>query len=159
MPSTIRLPHLRQEHDYSCLPACARMILAGLGQDLPESRLRALLKTRASVGTHPIHFRNLDALGVEAVWPYPASLSDVRQLVERGLPVIVFLWTGVLRHWPPTSGVDYLHTAIVIGFSATGPLIHDPKLDYGPIEIVSETFSEAWASAGNLIAYIRPRQE
>ena len=37
------------------MAACARMILAGLGQHLPESNLRVILKTRASTGTHPIN--------------------------------------------------------------------------------------------------------
>lgn len=155
MPSTIRLPHRQQEFDYSCLPACARMILAAFGREVPEAELRQLLKTRASVGTHTLHFRNLDAVGFEADWPYPSTLNDVRDHVERGLPVVVFLWTGALKHWPETAGVDYLHTAVAVGFTDDGILLHDPKFLDGPTEIPLEDFLEAWRLADHMIALIR----
>lgn len=48
MPSTIHLPHYQQEFDYSCVAACARMILAQFGKNLSEAELRKLLKTRPS---------------------------------------------------------------------------------------------------------------
>jgi hypothetical protein len=134
------------------------MILAVLGQDLPEAQLRMILKTRAWSGTHPANFRNLETLGVEAVWPYPAALADVRQLVEANIPVIVFLWTGALKHWAATEGVDYLHAAVVAGFTEQGLLVHDPKLPDGPTEISAADFSEAWKLADHLIAYIRPQK-
>lgn len=134
------------------------MILARLGQDLAEAELRALLKTRPSTGTHPINFRNLETLGVEVVWPYPATLADVRRLVEAGIPVVVFLWTAALKYWPPAGGIDYLHTAVVAGFTETGLLLHDPKLATGPTEISIAEFLEAWKLADHLIAYIQPRK-
>lgn len=158
MPSIIRLRHHRQEFDYSCVAASAKMILAALGHDLAEADIRRILKTRAWSGTHPINFRNLETLGVEAVWPYPVTLADVRQLVENNTPVVVFLWTGALKHWPDTQGIDYLHSVVVVGFTENGVLLHDPKLTDGPTEISVHDFSEAWKLAGHLIAHIHPRK-
>ena len=140
------------------MAACARMILAGFGQHLLESNLRVLLKTRASTGTHPINFRNLESLGLEAIWPFPATMADMRDLLADGIPVVVFVWTGALKHWPPTAGVDYLHALVVVGFTQTSVTLHDPKLANGPIEMPFEDFSTAWTLADHLIAYLRPRR-
>jgi len=47
MPSDwLSVPHHKQSRDGQCLPACARMVLAYLGQDLDEARLARLLRTR-----------------------------------------------------------------------------------------------------------------
>lgn len=48
----MRVPHLEQELDYSCLAACVRMVLAFYGCERTEAELRALLKTRPG-GTSP----------------------------------------------------------------------------------------------------------
>ena len=133
------------------------MMLAGLGHTLPEAQLRAVLKTRPGVGTHPINLRRLEVYGVDVAWPYPATLADVRGLIERGVPVMAFVWTGALKYWPPTNGVDYLHAVVIVGLSDTGVLLHDPKLSSGPLEVSSEDFSAAWMLADQLIAHIEPR--
>lgn len=41
----IDLPYFQQEQETSCVPACARMVLAGLAIDVPEIDLRALRST------------------------------------------------------------------------------------------------------------------
>ena len=157
MPSIIRLPHHPQEHDFSCLAACARMVLAFYRIETSETELRRLLKTRPGIGTHPIHFRNLESLCVIATWPYPGTRDAIKRLVEDSQPVIAFVWTGALRDVEETNAIDYLHTVVVVGFSATSILVHDPRLDVGPIEIPLLVFENAWKFADHLIAVISPR--
>lgn len=42
----LNVPHFRQEHEYSCLAACVRMVLAHYGDTQTEVELRSLLDTR-----------------------------------------------------------------------------------------------------------------
>lgn len=157
MPSIIRLPHHPQEHDFSCLAACVRMVLAYHHIELTEADLRRLLKTRPGIGTHPVHLRNLESLGVASTWPYPSTLDELKRSVEGGQPVIAFVWTGALRDVKDTEGIDYLHTVVVVGFSETAVLVHDPRLANGPTEISLRVFENAWKYADHLIAVIAPR--
>jgi hypothetical protein len=47
MPSSwLNVPHFRQELEYSCVAACARMVLAHYGDIRTEAELRSLLDTR-----------------------------------------------------------------------------------------------------------------
>lgn len=154
MPSMIHLPHYLQERDYSCVAACARMVLGLYGIERTETELRQLLKTRPGIGTHPIHLRNLESLGVDATWPYPGTLDELRQIIERGIPVIAFVWTGALQSIVDSEGADYLHTIVIVGFSESGILIHDPRLDTGPVEISVSVFGNAWKYADHLIAVV-----
>ena len=43
---SIPVPHRQQELDYSCVPACVRMLLAFHGKECSEQELRILFKTR-----------------------------------------------------------------------------------------------------------------
>jgi ABC-type bacteriocin/lantibiotic exporter with double-glycine peptidase domain len=134
------------------------MILALYHRDTSEAELRRLLKTRPGVGTHPLHFRNLETLGVVAAWPYPGTLDEVKRLVENGKPVIAFVWTGALREVKDTEGIDYLHALVVVGFAETTVFIHDPRLTHGPTEIPLSVFENAWKYADHLLAIISPRE-
>ncbi len=133
------------------------MILAFYRIDVSEAALRHLLKTRPGIGTHPIHFRNLESLGVTATWPYPSSLDEIKQAVDSRKPVIAFVWTGALRDVRDTEGIDYLHSMVVVGFSEPGVFVHDPRLASGPTEISLSVFENAWKYADHLIAAITPR--
>ena len=62
--SSIPIPHHQQERDYSCLPACVRMICAHLGTEIPEAELRRLMKTKPS-GTSPANAAYLSGLGFD----------------------------------------------------------------------------------------------
>src|SRR5262249_10935045 len=47
MPSGwFNVPHFRQEHEYSCVAACVRMVLAHYGDVRTEADLRTLLDTQ-----------------------------------------------------------------------------------------------------------------
>lgn len=107
MPSIIHLQHHSQERDYSCVAACARMVLGLYAIQTTEDELRRLLKTRPGVGTHPIHLHNLESLGVGSTWPYPGTLDELKQIIDDGTPVIAFVWTGALQNIFDSEGIDY----------------------------------------------------
>jgi hypothetical protein len=47
MPSSwLNVPHFQQEHDYSCVAACVRMVLAHYSDIRTEAELRLLLDTQ-----------------------------------------------------------------------------------------------------------------
>lgn len=63
----MNVPHFQQELDYSCLPACVRMVLAYYDDQRLESELRRLMKTRVT-GTSPANVMlRLPDIGYEAV--------------------------------------------------------------------------------------------
>lgn len=151
---TVHLPHRQQEYDYSCLAACARMLLAAHGIEKSEAQLRRLLKTRASVGTHPVNLLRLEQFDLAVTWPRAASLDDLRTQVESNKPCIVFVWSSDLLYWEEVDDIGYLHAVIVAGFSETGVLVHDPALPDGPTEVPVSDFLRAWKRSGHLVAVV-----
>src|SRR5947209_3869075 len=86
-----------QEHNYSYLAACVRMVLAHHGRSLLEEELRQLLNTQP----HGTPARNLTAvasLGVD-VRLRSSNLAQLRDALAAGLPPIVFLDTVSLDYW------------------------------------------------------------
>ena len=49
------VPHYKQEHHYSCIPACVRMVLAYHGHTCSEDELRQLMGT----GPHGTYARDV----------------------------------------------------------------------------------------------------
>ena len=55
----IEKPHHKQETNFSCVPACLKMILDFFGTTFSESDLRLTLKTKP-FGTHLINILNIN---------------------------------------------------------------------------------------------------
>jgi ABC-type bacteriocin/lantibiotic exporter with double-glycine peptidase domain len=147
----MRVPHFRQELDYSCLAACVRMILAFYGKDYSESDLRKLLKTRMG-GTSPARLMwQLPTLGFEALVE-TGSLRSLSEHVDSGQPCIVHVWTPPLPHWDKEA----IHALVVIGMSEDSVLIHDPSLPTGPTTVPLSSFVNAWAATDYLMIAIQP---
>ncbi len=157
MPSLpmIRLQHHRQEHSASCLAACVVIVLAHHRVEMSEVDLRRILKTKPYSGAHPISLLQLGELGFDA-WPYEGTAAELRLRIASGLPVIVFLWTGVLQHWKEQGDIDYLHSVVVAGLTNDTVLVHDPALPDGPIELPWEDFCNAWQYSRQMMAVIQP---
>lgn len=152
----IRLQHHRQQHSASCLAACVVMALAHHHVELPEADVRQILKTKPYSGAHPINLLQLGELGFDA-WPYEGTTAELKLRIASGLPVIVFLWTGALRHWQERGGVDYLHSVVVVGVTDATVLLHDPALPDGPVELPWDEFRDAWQYSRQMMAVIQPR--
>lgn len=147
----MNVPHFRQELDYSCLPACVRMVLAYYGDQRQEPELRRLLKTRVT-GTSPANVMlRLPDIGYEAV-VVEASRSVLRTRIAAGEPCIAHVWTSSLPHW----GEGVLHAVVVTEISEELVWINDPVLDSGPTAIPQDAFFKAWAATGHTLVLISP---
>lgn len=145
------VPHFQQELDYSCLPACVRMVLAFYQREVAEGELRGLFKTRPG-GTSPANLLlRLPALGFNVEFP-DASLSYVREQIRARHPCIVHVWTPPLPHWT----AEAIHALVVVDVAEQAVLAHDPVLNAGPTSIALEHFIPAWASAGYVMVVITP---
>lgn len=154
-PSIIRLKHHQQEHSAACLAACVVMVLEHHHVQVTESEVRRIIRTKPYSGAHPVNLLHLRDLGFDA-WPFEGTASDLQHRIHNGIPVIAFLWTGVLRHWKEKVGVDYLHAVVVVGWTETTVWIYDPMLSSGPIEITRAEFKDAWQYSRHMMAVITP---
>ena len=155
--SIIRLPHHRQEHSASCLAACVVMVLSRWQVEVAEAEVRRIIKTKPYSGTHPVNLLHLSELGFLA-WPFEGTVDDLRQRVSRGVPAIVFLWTGALQSWTEREGVDSLHAVDMVGWTETAVWVHDPALPEGPIEISWVELKDAWRYSRHMMATIEHRE-
>lgn len=145
----MNVPHFQQELDFSCLPACVRMVLAFYGEQRPESELRRLLKTRVT-GTSPANvMMRLPDIGYEA-YVFEASRSLLRRRIEAGEPCIAHVWTAALPHW----NESVVHAVVVTHVDDDTVWINDPILDSGPTPIAQSAFWTAWAATDHTLIVI-----
>lgn len=147
--SSIPVPHLLQELDYSCVAACARMVLAFYGYQVAESQLRALFKTRPSGTSLANVLLRLPELGYTAS-VYSASLFELERNIEKGIPCIVQVWTEHLSYWQSA----WMHNVVVVGIEGDSVLVNDPAFPDAPQAIARSEFERAWAAADRLLIRI-----
>lgn len=151
MPAAwLSVPHFKQEWQYSCVPACVRMVLAYYGQDHPEAELRQLL----GAGPHGTRARDLQrvaALGFH-VQLGRSSQAELATALGAGVPPIVFIETTPLDYWSQRCD----HVAVVVGIDDAGVALNDPFFGAAPQQTSLATFLQAWASNDCWAALIRP---
>src|ERR1051325_5891287 len=154
MPSSwLNVPHFQQELDYSCVAACARMVLAHYGDLRAEAELRTLLDTQPT-GTRAGNVMRLSSPDFE-VYLSPSNLLELQQVLAANQPPIVFLQTGTLEYW----SMDIFHTAVLVGIDATTVALNDPYFATAPQTTSLQSFEKAWAQTGQFTAFIRPRKK
>jgi len=156
MPNvSISKPHHKQEHDASCLPACAKMILNFLGNTIEESALRNLLVTD-EVGTSALNILMLNASLPDTkaelhIW----LLTDlINYLEEKQQPCIVTVVTTNLPYWDEAS---HSHAVVVCGFDEENIFVNDPFFDDEEFIVPIEAFLAAWFEAKNIVITIERR--
>lgn len=153
MPSDcLAPPHYRQEHDWSCTPACVRMVLAYHGHVVSEDVMTATLGS-TTMGTPFHNLARLEDLGFK-VRIESGSVSDLRLLTARGTPCIARVMTIQLPRYPLPPWVR--HTLVVVGVSRSRVFYHDPAHNEGPDEAPIERFASAWAAGRREFAIIVP---
>ena len=153
MPSNwLNVPHFQQEFDYSCVAACARMILAHYGDIRTETELRSLLDTRPT-GTRAGNLMRLSGPALE-VYLRSSNLVDLEKSLAANQPPIVFLKTGSLEYWT----VDIFHTVVLVGVDPSAAALFDPYIATAPQKTSLQSFEKAWAQTGQFTAFLRPRQ-
>lgn len=147
----LNVTHFKQNKQYTCVPACVRMILDYLGFDLDEERISEILSTTPR-GTKAINIARLQDIGVDVVLR-SASLFDLRNLLREKVPCIVFLWTGNLEYW----NIACWHAVVVVGLEEDAIYINDPFFSDAPKKVVIDSFLEAWSHYDFILAEIRKR--
>ena len=150
--SWLNVPHFQQELEYSCVAACARMVLAHYGDIRTEDELRLLLDTPPE-GTRTGNVMRLSGSAFE-VFLRPSNLVELSQMLASKQLPIVFLKTGDLDYW----SVDIFHTALVIGVNTTTVALDDPYFATAPQTTSLQSFEKAWAQTAQFAAFLRPRR-
>ena len=137
-----------QEFASSCVAACVRMTLAGLGDSRDEAQVRQLIGyTRLGVSLAAAQARLVEA-GAAAEWHDDWNLSDLRDAVRAGhFPIV-----GVERHllgYPRA-----FHAVVVVRITSATVESLDPLDGPAPCRYGVAAFTEAWELAGREVLLI-----
>jgi ABC-type bacteriocin/lantibiotic exporter with double-glycine peptidase domain len=140
----LEVPVFSQEHKWTCVPACLRMVLAFHGVSLSEQEIAEACGTVVLRGTQPEKaVEGLEKLGYQALWFENAELGRLINLIEQRWPVIVFLRASDLPY-----GKWGIHAAVIVGFEANQVVLADPVLgSLFPFPI--SKFEQAWRALGS----------
>jgi len=148
----IALECLQQEQDYSCVPACIRIVLHHLGDDFSEAEIGSTCKTTQRGTDQDDAAQGLAHWGYEAIKLDGATVDDLVQFLRQNHPVIVFL---SVKHLP-YGGHSGMHSVVVNGFKTNEVSFIDPARSE-EIAVSLETFLNAWLSRGGLGLVIKAR--
>lgn len=115
------LPLYQQETEYSCAPACLKMVLESLGITKDESDVRALCDCTFS-GTDALSL--VDAareLGFSGTRKYSLTLDELKEVLEEGQYPIVYI-----RAELSLGQMAQPHTVVVEAINSKGVHLHDP---------------------------------
>jgi hypothetical protein len=80
-----------------------------------------------------------------------ATVAILLDLVQHGVPVIVFVDTGELPYWSSATN----HAVVVVGADAEQLLVNDPAYPEAPIVVTVGDFELAWLNCEYMCAIIR----
>lgn len=130
-------PLYRQETEYSCAPACLRMVLAVRGIHKTEQELRDLCDS-TTLGTYSLGLiEAARKLGFLNSRKYNLTLAELKEQLERGLFPIVYIRTRLTPDSLPQE-----HAVVVIEVATSHVRLLDPVRE----EIMEslENFSTQW---------------
>lgn len=135
------VPYYRQHRDYTCGPACLRMVLAYYGHETDEVSLTMLCGTNV-FGTGLSDLTNAARqLGFRAEYTHCESLADLTDALARSIPPIAMVDAAKLYHVGEITPLG--HLVVVIGASVSEIVYHDPLIDR-ELRVTTEIFLRAW---------------
>ena len=140
--------HFRQSNPGVCLPACARMVLAAMGDECTEQRLAIILDSY-EFGTPASRVTRLTRLGYQVQFG-SFSLDKLQFYLEQDLFPIVF----VRADWLPWADFGGFHALVLSEITPTDVALFDPALDTGPTRLSQDGFLLAWEEFDCLAAII-----
>jgi len=141
----IDLPCLQQEQDYSCVPACLRIVLRHLGADFSEMEIGEVSKTTELGTDHDEAAQGILSLGFNVLKLENAKFDNIKSCIRRSRPVVVIV---SVKHLP-YGGQSGTHAVVVNGFETNLVSFIDPARGE-EIEIDLDTFLRAWQARGCL---------
>ncbi len=140
MPKNLlQVPHFKQNHLGSCLPAAVRMILEYLGHTFRESEIAERLGTK-SFGTPAPNLSRLEKLGF-SIFYGSGTLANIRSHIQNGVPCLTFVQTGDFPYWDENTA----HVVVVVGIDEEQIYVNDPAFENAPQTIPIDYFLLAWS--------------
>lgn len=151
MLHALSVPHKAQIADGYCLPACAQMVLAYLGEERDQKTLARQLQMIEGAGTPGSRLTRLATRRLEVIYR-SGDLPNLQQAIIQAMPPIALVRTADLRYW---GDLDFAHAVVVVGMDKSSVLLHDPGQSQAPITVDLGNFALAWEGIGNLYGLIR----
>jgi ABC-type bacteriocin/lantibiotic exporter with double-glycine peptidase domain len=141
MTAKLDVPYHQQNRDYTCGPACLRMVLEYWDFQQDEVSLSMLCGTTiAGTGLAEIA-EAARKLGFEAEWKRNAKFSELTNALKRGIPVMAIVDARLLHDIEMPLPVG--HLIVIIAIDANTIFYHDPEA--GREQNVSRSkFIQAW---------------
>ena len=142
--------HCRQQNDGDCLVACTQMVLAYLGINVPYKRLKQILDVDVWGVPHS-HIHNLahHIPGLDIIRKL-GDLPDLLEVIDRGSPPIIFIWTGEL----PYAEIISYHAIVLAGYDEDYFYVYDPVQVDAPIKVLQGDVALAWIAHNSYFATI-----
>lgn len=138
----LRVPYFKQNRDYTCGPACLRMVLAYYGIEQDEVTLTMLCRTNV-FGT------SLDAittaatqLGLNAEWIHAERLSDAMNLLTQETLLIAHV--DAVRLYQLDKDITVGHLIVLLAVQETAIYFHDPEAG-ADRSVALADFEAAWS--------------
>lgn len=123
------------------------MVLAGLGLDLTEERLRELCDCSSLFGTEAL--RAVEAargLGFAGTAKYTLRYDELRGLVEGGRYPVAYVSMEAI------GGTEESHAVVVIEADDEAVTVYDPL--HGERRLFRQSFATGWAARRNLVILV-----
>jgi len=149
----LNVPHLRQDKDGWCLPACVAMVAAYWEQPLLQADIANWLGTRG-VGTPASRVQRLARRGFEVIYG-TGSLAELEAWITKKVPCILFVRTGELPYWQ----IDTPHAVVLAGLDADSAHLFDPAVETNPVTVSPSDLTLAWSHSDYTYAVLTVLQE
>ena len=149
--ASLNVPHFKPDFHDSCIPACARMVLAFFGRQPTEAELRTLMQPDAN-GTPVRRLTQLTQMGFDVDFP-STDIAGLSAYLTSGVPPIALLATAALPYWSQSCD----HVAVVVGVDDSWVYLNDPYFNSTPQQVSHADFLLAWSPNACTVAIVRPR--
>ena len=141
----VKPPLYLQETDYSCAPACLRMVLAAAGIEKAEEELREISGCTLE-GTEALAI--VDAarsFGFQNTRKYNLDFDELKSSLAQNLYPIAYIKTRT-----GSQKLLQQHAVVVIEIKPGKVFLLDPAPERGEIEMAEAEFLQAWSAMRRL---------
>ncbi len=142
----MQVPYHKQNRDYTCGPACLRMVLEYYDSYQDEISITKLCGTTIA-GTSLSEIANAaDGFGLQATWKTSATLKDLKSAIKQARPVIAMVDARILHglEIPIPAG----HMIVIFAIEKNKIRFHDPQLGHDQ-QVSISNFSASWQNMRN----------
>ena len=139
------IPYVKQ-HGPQCAAASLSMVLSYYKQDIDQDEIYSIIKSDYAGAQSNDILTYPRSLGKYKSFGYIGSIEDLKQRIDQGVPVLVFL-----------TPFGYGHVVVVIGYDETKHqiIMHDPTVANNQA-VSYDDFLQEWRQSGNECAIVVP---